>query len=70
MRDGTAKQKTLPGRDPDGSKADQPYKLSVAWLNFACGAVAAGHRAEALEYVDQAIDHGYGPPIGSQLNPT
>ena len=43
-------------------KADQPYKLSVAWVNFACGAVIAGHRDEALQYLDQAVDHGYGPP--------
>jgi hypothetical protein len=43
------------------SKTDQPYKLSVAWLNFACGAVVAGRHDEALQYLDQAIDHGYGP---------
>jgi eukaryotic-like serine/threonine-protein kinase len=43
-------------------KADQPYKLSVAWLNFACGAVVAGRRNEAFQYLDQAIDYGYGPP--------
>jgi serine/threonine protein kinase len=42
--------------------ADQPYKLSVAWIGFADGAAIAGHRDEALQYVDQAIDHGYGPP--------
>ncbi|HEY6414018.1 MAG TPA: serine/threonine-protein kinase [Edaphobacter sp.] len=43
-------------------KTDQPYKLSVAWLNFACGAVVAGRRDEALQYLDHAVDHGYGPP--------
>ena len=43
-------------------KTDQPYKLSVAWLNFACGAVVAGRRNEAFQYLNQAIDYGYGPP--------
>jgi non-specific serine/threonine protein kinase/serine/threonine-protein kinase len=42
--------------------ADQPFKLSVAWVSFADGAAIAGRRNEALQYLDQAIDHGYGPP--------
>jgi hypothetical protein len=69
MRDGTAKQKLFRDAIQTTAKADQPYKLSVAWLNLACGVVAAGHRAEALQYVDQAITD-MALPIGSQLNPT
>jgi hypothetical protein len=42
--------------------ADQPYNLSVVWIGFADGAAIAGRRDEALQYLDQAIDHGYGPP--------
>jgi non-specific serine/threonine protein kinase/serine/threonine-protein kinase len=42
--------------------ADQPFKLSVAWVSFADGAAIAGRRNEALKYLDQGIDHGYGPP--------
>ena len=29
------------------------------WFQFACGAAAAGRREEALEYLHQAIEHGF-----------
>jgi len=43
-------------------KGDQPYKVGVAWVNFSSGAVVAGRRDDALKYLEQAIDYGYGPP--------
>ena len=33
--------------------------LAGAWYDFACGSAVAGHRKEALEYLQNAIDHGY-----------
>ncbi len=43
-------------------RASQSGVLASAWYNFACGAAIAGHRDEALEYLGQAIDHGYAYP--------
>jgi non-specific serine/threonine protein kinase/serine/threonine-protein kinase len=43
-------------------RGNQPFKVGVAWVNFATGAVIAGRRNDALKYLDQAIDYGYGPP--------
>jgi serine/threonine protein kinase/Tfp pilus assembly protein PilF len=43
---------------------NQPKSLlGAAWEAFACGAAAAGHRDAALEYLGQAIDHGYSNPV-------
>jgi non-specific serine/threonine protein kinase/serine/threonine-protein kinase len=39
-------------------KASEPGALSDAWYNFACTAADSGRRDNALEYLDQAIDHG------------
>jgi non-specific serine/threonine protein kinase/serine/threonine-protein kinase len=41
-----------------GAKSKQPYQIGGAWFNFACGAVFAGHRDEAFEYLGHAIDYG------------
>jgi eukaryotic-like serine/threonine-protein kinase len=41
------------------SKQDGQPDLPEVWFQFACGAAAAGRREEALEYLQQAIDHGY-----------
>jgi hypothetical protein len=60
-RDGDAKQLFEEAIQTAG-KGDQPFKLSVAWDTFADGAAIAGRRDEALQYLDQAINHGYGPP--------
>jgi len=40
-------------------KANKPSEVAPAWYEFACGAAIAGRRDEALEYLSQAIDHGY-----------
>jgi eukaryotic-like serine/threonine-protein kinase len=40
-------------------KSNQPFQIAPAWFNFACGAVFAGHRDEAFEYLGHAIDNGY-----------
>ncbi|HTB18935.1 MAG TPA: serine/threonine-protein kinase [Bryobacteraceae bacterium] len=39
--------------------AGQPGMLARAWYNFALGAAIAGRREQALEYLSQAVDHGY-----------
>jgi tetratricopeptide (TPR) repeat protein len=39
-------------------KSNQPSQIAPAWFNFACGAVFAGHREEALEYLGHAVDFG------------
>jgi non-specific serine/threonine protein kinase/serine/threonine-protein kinase len=44
------------------SKATEPKVLALAWYNFACGAALTGHRNEALDYLGNAIDHGYRVP--------
>jgi non-specific serine/threonine protein kinase/serine/threonine-protein kinase len=41
---------------------NQPSVLPLEWYNFACAAAIAGRRNEALEYLGQAIDHGYANP--------
>ena len=41
------------GRSPD------PAVLAGAWYDFACGAAISGHREEALQYLDKAIQSGY-----------
>ena len=41
-------------------RTNQPTVLGGAWYSFACGAAVAGHHDEAIEYLRQAIDHGYG----------
>jgi eukaryotic-like serine/threonine-protein kinase len=33
--------------------------VAGAWYDFACGAAIAGYREEALNYLGQAVDHGY-----------
>ena len=50
-------------------KANQPGALAEAWYNFACGAAIAGHPKEAVEYLGQAIDHGYLNPEGIAADP-
>jgi serine/threonine protein kinase len=40
-------------------KANRPSALFLAWYGFAEGAAVAGRRDEALEYLGQAVDHGY-----------
>ncbi len=40
-------------------KSNQPFLIAPAWFNFACGAVFAGHRDEAFEYLGHAVDYGY-----------
>jgi len=40
-------------------KSNQPFRIGVAWYNFACGAVFAGHRDEAFEYLGRAVDYGF-----------
>jgi eukaryotic-like serine/threonine-protein kinase len=32
---------------------------SGAWYNFACGAAIAGHHDEAIQYLGEAVDHGF-----------
>jgi non-specific serine/threonine protein kinase/serine/threonine-protein kinase len=39
-------------------EANLPKVAADAWYNFACGAVLAGRRDEALKYLGQALDHG------------
>ena len=41
------------------SKTNEPSELANAWYAFACGAAATGHRNEALEYLANAVDHGF-----------
>jgi eukaryotic-like serine/threonine-protein kinase len=43
-------------------KANQPSQIAEAWYNFACGAAIAGRQDAALEYLGQAIDHGFAAP--------
>jgi len=45
-------------------KISQPSLLADAWYNFASGAAVAGRHDEALEYLKQAVDHGY---LGSAI---
>ncbi|MGC9996551.1 MAG: serine/threonine-protein kinase [Terriglobia bacterium] len=40
-------------------KSNQPNQIGPAWYNSACGAVFAGHREEALEYLGHAVDFGF-----------
>jgi eukaryotic-like serine/threonine-protein kinase len=42
---------TAPGQTP----------VAAAWYNFACAAAVAGHTDEALHYLHEAVDRGYGP---------
>jgi non-specific serine/threonine protein kinase/serine/threonine-protein kinase len=41
------------------SKTNEPGELANAWYAFACGAAVTGHRNEALEYLADAVDHGF-----------
>jgi non-specific serine/threonine protein kinase/serine/threonine-protein kinase len=41
------------------SKTNEPSELATAWYAFACGAAVTGHRNEALEYLADAVDHGF-----------
>jgi serine/threonine protein kinase len=41
-------------------KASGQTSLPAAWYDFACAAAVAGHRDEALRYLREAIDRGYG----------
>ena len=41
------------------SKQEGQPDLPDVWFQFACGAAAAGRREEAMEYLQQAVDHGY-----------
>jgi serine/threonine protein kinase len=41
------------------SKTNEPSELGNAWYAFACGAAVTGHRNEALEYLANAVDHGF-----------
>jgi serine/threonine protein kinase len=41
-------------------KASGQTSLPAAWYDFACAAAVAGHRDEALRYLGEAIDRGYG----------
>jgi non-specific serine/threonine protein kinase/serine/threonine-protein kinase len=41
------------------SKTNEPSELGTAWYAFACGAAVTGHRNEALEYLANAVDHGF-----------
>jgi serine/threonine protein kinase len=41
------------------SKTKEPSELAFAWYAFACGAAVTGHRNEALEYLADAVDHGF-----------
>ena len=51
-------------------KPNQPkFLLGAAWESFACGAAAAGHRDDAIEYLGQAIDHGYSDPVSIRDDP-
>jgi hypothetical protein len=41
------------------SKTNEPSELATAWYAFACGAAVTGRRNEALEYLADAVDHGF-----------
>lgn len=41
------------------AKSNQPGVLGRAWYNFGCTAAVAGRRDEALNYLAEAVDHGY-----------
>jgi non-specific serine/threonine protein kinase/serine/threonine-protein kinase len=43
-------------------KTNQPGQIAEAWYNFACGAAIAGRQDAAVEYLGQAIDHGFAAP--------
>ena len=43
-------------------KRNDRATIALAWYNFACGAAIAGHRDEALQYLGEAIAHGYNTP--------
>ena len=38
-------------------KTNEPGTLATAWDGFACAAAVAGHKDEAIEYLNKAIDH-------------
>jgi eukaryotic-like serine/threonine-protein kinase len=40
-------------------KTNQQGVIALAWYNFACGAAIAGRHDEAIEYLSEAIDHGF-----------
>jgi serine/threonine protein kinase len=44
------------------AQANQPGQVGRAWYNFAIGALAAGHRDEAVMNLGRAIDNGYHYP--------
>jgi eukaryotic-like serine/threonine-protein kinase len=44
------------------SKTEGQPGLSDAWYTFGCAAALAGHRDEAFQYLQQAIEHGYNNP--------
>lgn len=43
-----------------GTAPGQTRVVAGAWYNFACAAAVAGHNDEALHYLREAIDRGYG----------
>jgi len=44
------------------TKAGRPEPIADAWYNFACAAAVAGHHRDALEYLGNAVDHGFANP--------
>jgi non-specific serine/threonine protein kinase/serine/threonine-protein kinase len=44
-------------------KSGEPSAIASAWYKFARGAAIAGHRDEALQYLDKAIALGHWAPV-------
>ena len=47
-----------------GAAPGRTRVVAGAWYNFACAAAVAGHNDEALHYLREAIDRGYGHAEG------
>jgi len=50
-------------------KSNENGQVYVSWYNFACAAAIAGRHEEAIEYLRQAIDHGFAFPEQMDADP-
>jgi eukaryotic-like serine/threonine-protein kinase len=50
-------------------QAKQQEDLADVWYEFGCGAAIAGRKEDALKYLEQAMDLGYGPAESVTADP-